>query len=345
MKEFFLSFVQGEYFDRTKSQTMLALMILSFPLALQVKRKTDWLCSGLFLWSLLTGISYLWWQVEHETLTEYANCAIGVTKTLLVIVTVTFSVMSLSTKSLGHALTFFAHFCLFDSVLMLLNHGNGVMLNQSMDASFVACLMPLFFRRISTWTLLATVPILAVLLSGSSTGLIVAALSVFSLLRSKKSLFVSLIVAVCLLPFVSLNHSILNSNGRVELWKETWVYFKSFGKWWAGFGPGTFIHYEQRIRTFQDSSRVWQAFRWPHNEWIKIGFELGITGLILSLCIWLKSLKNSWMSPWLFSSVLAMGVAITTQPIMAHVIVDVYAALLIKESFCKSETPLTHRAA
>jgi len=264
----------------------------------------------------------------------------------------------------------FAVLCLLSSGALVFRYfsgpyANSIIGNSAADASFIAAMAPLVWARHSSkiWpntflvsTLALFLPVVAVILAGSSTGvaaLIVAALSIAAVsTRNRRAVGISCaaIILVTLSAFFFMKEDFFNDNGRFRIWGlhlnalfsgfqnvrglEAMVGVRS-PEWLFGAGGGTFIAYAGSIQS-EGHQGIMTAFLFAHNEWVQIFFEYGAAGLLLAIGIFLYALRKAVDRPWLFSALFTYGFISLTQYPLRFFVPALFGACLLREAFLDS---------
>lgn len=75
---------------------------------------------------------------------------------------------------------------------------------------------------------------------------------------------------------------------RKVIWRTTWRRTRRWPAWLIGYGAGTF---QMHSRTWRRSMRLKEVFHEAHNDWLELGYEYGLIGL-LAIAWWV------WRMPW-----------------------------------------------
>lgn len=206
--------------------------------------------------------------------------------------------------------------------------------NSAMDASFIACLLPMSFQMITKgkYKKLGLFSFfsmcIAIVLSKSSTG--IAALGVASaayllIEYGKKSIKYIATLAALLsgVAWIYLRDELLNPNGRYSIWNMDLRFFWHETHRAIGAGAGTFFFWgpeiqkieeikqlmvpcgmecslscglskEQAVKVLMDQHREMSLFVWMHNSWLQIIFEMGIVGFAGIIILYYFLINRSW---------------------------------------------------
>ena len=209
----------------------------------------------------------------------------------------------------------------------------GFLGNASINSTFIACTIPLFAfnetkkdidNLLSTiggavaFIFVAMIPLLAVVLSGSSMGVGVAIVAIVSYLISLKTSYMtnttikitSIIVVSCIgltISYLTFGENLFDASGRFYILPIGWDWLMTYGSWALGEGQGASQLIVPLIQKLSGPPRSY--FYFFHNDWFQIFFELGIVGIFFSGLVGVCALIKSYSRPWLFSAVCAYGTA------------------------------------
>lgn len=217
----------------------------------------------------------------------------------------------------------------------------GLLGNPAMDASLIGSSYVIFLRNIRKLSLpyflpLAGVPVLAVLLTKSSTGLGCLCLSIlifsFTVSKGRRLLMFGLSVLLFGAGALTIKGDLFHDSGRFQEWSFYFTFWKNNLNIWFGAGSGAFI-------SFADIFRRDLLMIWLHNDWLQILFEQGIVGLLLVLGVWYKLCTASFPRPWLFASVISYGCMAFLQMPIRHPIATIVGLVLLAACFEKKPSP------
>lgn len=226
----------------------------------------------------------------------------------------------------------FIFLCFASSFLMVIKFALGFepysfMNNSAADACMIAVLFPFIAMDtheidLSDYWFLAFVPVLACIVSGSSTGIVAMSLSIafsvyFSIdgLKSMKWLRAAFIGGTfSAFPFIGVmlfKESFLNDNGRFSIWENAMKYWWQHHNIWLGAGPGKFYvegpmnQILSQVAPGQNIADAIKAnpaignslFTFMHNEYLQVLYEQGIIGLILFLSVGIVAFYKSNKKP------------------------------------------------
>lgn len=195
--------------------------------------------------------------------------------------------------------------------------------NSAADASIMAVLIPIICFRRSLWVhidpwltgLCFVLPVTAILISGSSTGVVALGIMLAAWLVSSKKLknvqgphliFLILVLSSLIaLAIYFMGHKFLEDSGRFFTWKvsmEFWVakanhIFGSAGGTYLTLGPAV-----QQAAYIKNGVTAFPQFFFMHNEYLQILFEQGAIGLTLIVAVAGTALYKARKLPWLFTS-------------------------------------------
>jgi hypothetical protein len=233
----------------------------------------------------------------------------------------------------------------------------GMLCNASMNASFIACALPIFLenkkhsqlydpRGILT-VLRFALPAFAVWLSQSTMGTLTLAITIgvytFLSLRSRAryALPVLLTVALCYTAQSGSGQAFWEDSGRYKVLKAAVADHvtrvdPTLGLLF-GSGLGT-MHFRLPWVLDQSGALAGQPTHWffLHNDWAQLLLETGVIGLFLALLVYFIMLKRSYGRPWLFACVVGYGFfALGNWPL--HLFMPaLFGALLVRQTFHES---------
>ena len=185
-------------------------------------------------------------------------------------------------SALDRAITFGL---LLDS-LWLLAGGPGVFVGNSQDTLVMALFLPLMWAH---WRYLAVAPVLAIV---AVPGIAAKGLLVLHLIY----------LSWWTLPVIIYYAFTL----KISRWHERGEFIAPYVRWWAayanswiGTGPGSF---EWLTATQGLGSRMWL-----HNDWLQIGFEFGLVGLVIFAIAYYHLARKSQDPGFFFLLAVAMA--------------------------------------
>lgn len=221
---------------------------------------------------------------------------------------------------------------------MILGKSGFLMKNASMDACFIALMIPFLYEQLGklklgmTAPLFYLTPVFAILATEAAMPRIMLAFLVFAFLgreiierytyildpREKRKVFSFSLCALTLtigsLCVVTWN-DLADSSGRGAMWRATYDYFEKNTNHWLGFGLGSFQIHAPIIQKVYDldfkHGYKFGAMAWLHNDWGQVLFETGIIGLILITLLYLVALYRSYDHKRLFYSLLLLAIFTT----------------------------------
>lgn len=198
-----------------------------------------------------------------------------------------------------------------------------VLTNGSLDACFVAILMPVVWTfRKHSYAILALM-FLAVVVSKSTTALLTILVIISGYLISNYGFK----AIAYLIPFsasiygigaYAVGNKFLGDSGRFRIWKMMFGFWEQKANHFIGTGPGSFWIYSQTIQkpNWNGAPERLAVFPWMHNDWLQILFEQGYIGISCVLFLFAAMLWKSFDRPILFSIVLGFGfIGITQFPL------------------------------
>lgn len=246
--------------------------------------------------------------------------------------------------------------------------------NAAADACLVAVLFPIVLRRLllreslRPWarrglnSCFMALPIAAVAVSGSSTGLVALTLgvTVYGLIRSRSLYAIFGAIPCALLAgaglyFFSPDIPFADS-GRVKVWRDSFAFFSRTMDpgaielyrsnvdprvlWYLdleasqafGFGSGSYLHLSTGIQ-LANGQFAGSIFPFMHNDWLEILFNEGYVGLFLALLAGLHALLRALDRPEIFAALLTYGAIMLVQFPLRYAGAGFLGALLCAEAF------------
>lgn len=284
-----------------------------------------WL-AALLLW-LVSQSAFVWIWVENRYISVKIYDQVNIrffsadsTAKLLILV---FPILVLAHNrkqilGIGRTLvasTMFINFCFVvyefffeDLFCRNINTCGGVMRNPSMNASLVACCIPIIHRMFRGKISLAFMgwSLLYALLVKSNMGLAMSIMAISMIYWRRIYLVALASIPVFLLAPVFFRHKLMTSGGRLEMWGRImgkWLFAENGSIHWTniipgmGFGTfGIFSHAIQRGGSDLDINGELYWWAWLHNDWLEIAFVAGIIGFVLFLGTYLESIYRYYKS-------------------------------------------------
>jgi O-antigen ligase len=242
--------------------------------------------------------------------------------------------ITMTTEAMSFSITVFAFAAIVDAFIMIYRvlyygtyfQGCWVMTNASLDASFLALMLPYLFGGTTTEhpkskVFIISLILIAICFTKSNTGVFAVgiALSAWAIstfrFRAAPLILVSLLFILGVGTFYMGNKFGENS-GRLQMWNTMMGYWMPNINHWVGAGPGAVESYGPAIQILAHGSKGdIMIFPWMHNDWLQVLFEQGILGLCLVWALFVYMLKYSFKRPVLFSMVVTYGfIALTQYP-------------------------------
>jgi O-antigen ligase len=234
---------------------------------------------------------------------------------------------------------------LLDPVFMFFNDHYWVMGNHSVDASFLACMIPLLVKEKFPLPVIGLI-LIEILLTKSVTAMSAVALGlvIFGLLYyGKRSL--TLTIPTVLIGFglcdlfmihfhgsgiIASSNSILQDHGRFYTWHECFEYYWGHFQPWFGTGIGTYWTWGTLV---QLANKQRDIFYWLHNDWLQIFFEYGIIGFSLVVWVYGVALYRLKKRPLLFTSFSLFGYSAFTQMPLRQPLFALLGGYLLFEAY------------
>lgn len=306
--------IQALIHDPWRSHQFIVMSILVISLAVQAYFRLGLIAASALGYCLFSALLVFQNPISHygqvQTSVDGTSAIAFAILEMLAILALT-----LTYDASAFILSLFEAVAVLDSILMLIL-GYGLLNNSSMDAAFVALLIPRIYfvgQNRSSWIGAAITSLLCtatVLKAGGSTGvaiLTVEALAWMAITKNPRILALPVLIA-CGAAF-TLRHRLLESSGRFDLWTQCMAWWQLNTSAWFGTGIGTFEVLGPLIQNRQVS-----VFLFMHNEYLQLLFEGGVIGLVLGLALYsqcvVRSLKNA---EWLTITWAGLGVAMLAQ--------------------------------
>ncbi len=332
-----------------------ALMLAAISLVYSYKIGKVWgyACSGITATTILSGLSVIFWfhRYNDEPFALQSSLRQASAMALLAFIILTVSLRGLPGKSLrfmeiAYGVSGFITSCVIIA-WKLIGHDvtRQVPLfdNPSMAASFGAVTLfvldkhlEYYLRHWAPRAMVWATTIIAVLLTGASTPLLVLMVGTFTMLAMSQFLwfyFIPLAVLPAVGVYVYGAHDLLQSTGRFPLWKWTvqWWSKQAYGcdilaggdcHWWRvehfwvwAFGVGTGVMRVQTPMIQVDNGMsvehgTWMF--WQHNDWLTIGIEQGVFGFTALMIFCAAIIWKARQYPYLCATLTAFGAMMTT---------------------------------
>lgn len=194
--------------------------------------------------------------------------------------------------------------------------------SSSMGPTLVAATAPFLWDRLPKkgWGIIRGLPILACLLSNSTAtffvlGVVIAMTLIYQMPKKNQYLVIPAVSAASVGGMLFLGH--LLQNRELFSTRLRWDFWVTAIKWWwpnalhlIGTGPGSVGYYLPQLVQAQFPGMV---PIWMHNDWLQTLFEQGYFGLLSMICVVGTVLYKSWNRPVLFTSVIAVCLAMGAQ--------------------------------
>jgi hypothetical protein len=318
-------------YDHFRNTQVFGLIVLLLILSFKLLKEFGLSIALLFFHSASYGVYVMHFSNGYYKDYFHNICAVSGRATLTIVL---MAVLALYLNPAYKKLHLVAYLGLLNSFLVL-GHGYfyggfyGMLNNHSFDATFIACCYPIIafipsvnLNKISIkeyiWIFIcAFVPLIAIIKVGQSSAYAVLFTSMAAyILSHKKSILLSIstILVGLFFSIYRLKDTAFEGSGRFGVWDSSIILFNDMDSKISGFGIGTaewMIPFSQ-IRA-NGGKFPSDFFTWMHNDYLQVLFEQGYIGLILLIIICINSIYKSYKLPWLFSTVIALLVAMSTQ--------------------------------
>lgn len=241
----------------------------------------------------------------------------------------------------------FLTFAAVDSIVMLAKFFSGhepyfLFNNPAIDASFLACCLPMTFSKYKARMPMCLLLITACFITFTSSSILGISTAIFFFFISEYKFKLKYLLIFGLYPiffgivgyFTQLNQ-LWNSSGRAHVWEISFNYWRQAVDTYIGAGTGTFAVYGptlQVIEAIKNKVAGVDGFFWAHNDWYQILFENGLVGIILALMVFSQAVWRIRYRPMIFSMLLTFGALAFIQMPLRHIIFTVFGAWLLLES-------------
>lgn len=341
----FLSIFFAQNPNLFRTQAQIGLLFAAFTLSIVVFKRWRFLTAGIvfFIFAAMAIMTF----ASSTSKAEWQVSMAAVSFAWLV--SISLSMATVSKKSLDNIFEALAWVEIVTCCILITKWALGLdpyvwMNNHSADAAMVAVLYPVLnfrpnrFQSGKLWwsRFTAALPILAVVVAGSSTGLaamLVMVTTYFWFHRQKPAfLIVGFLLIVTTLPgILFLRHSLMTDSGRFATWGLMMRYWWENVNVWVGSGSGSFFLLGpavQKVNGWPDGS----LFAYMHNDFLQVLFEQGILGLAAFIVFCLVICRQSIDKPWLFSALFTYGFTMLTQFPLRMFASALIGALLVRES-------------
>lgn len=317
-------------------------------------------CSGLlalaFLFFTVHGMVYALFPPEiysNFQVEEIVGFESLILKAVLIFVVTSWTVHFLRTKTLERMFLFLA---VVNAMAVTLLPGHYFIFNNpAVDGSFLACTLPFFLRDKKRFY--SGLMILACVITGSSTAIVGVGIAISMYMLAKNKFTKKEIAAAALLlcstafsGYMLLGQTLFDSSGRYTLWATFFDFFKKAVNPWFGAGLGTFQMHgrgllaAKALKSCSDlgtealtneclKTTVAIGFPTLHNEWLQVGFETGVVGLIVVLTVFTTAIYKLRQRPAEFASLVTFGCMAITQMPLRIFFYGMFGAFLIVTAF------------
>ncbi len=354
----------------------LGLLFCCLVVSSWVKKAYGWLPAIAFFYFTASGISriaaplFFWPGVPIEMVSTLESI-VSQSTLYVVLITLCFSRRSDYMGAVFVLLGF------LNSVAILVEFARGrppcfLFNNPAMDAGFVAVTFPPLLNF--AWQklhrkFLLIVPITALFVTDSSTGVMGACLAVGAYLCAKyKFHWKAIAHAVAWgslfsgVGFLLQKDVLLNSDGRTAIWKQTFAFWMNKGLnfqeltakgpaylcavmfndlyHYIGTGLGTFFLWGPSLQLTEavklDPNAVkdhFNAFFWLHNDWLQVLIETGWLGLAITASVVIVALVKAKRSPAVFASLATYAAIAVIQMPLRHFLFAAFGMFLLSKAF------------
>jgi hypothetical protein len=312
-----------------QNQTFLCLFIVCFVASFCLMKKLGVMGGLFFGWAMSNGcwVSCYGTSPYQFDLSRYYVFGHTCMRYMLMIISVALTV-SMIRKT--EWLTKMVMVIVLANSVLLLSRTSGLFYCDSIDASFGAITFPLFLARHRAWKAMSALVVASIAVSGSSAAFLGLMLSTLIYLRNYRLIPYGLAMGGVAYELIPHHHALFYSNGRIELWKSAWAFFKEHHDWhWIGSGLGTYAYFEPEFRSVNG---VYQRWLFTHNDPAEIGWTLGGIGFGLFALTYGVTVLRSRFKPDRFASLITFGFCMMTQPLLHNYVATLLAAIFVRES-------------
>lgn len=173
----------------------------------------------------------------------------------------------------------------------------------SFAAAFCACAIP--FLPPWFWPIV----LITILTHHASTALLIVAAQAFVVVlkaRNKKWLlgYLGLLFLFLGIAYFHKQGAFLYGNGRVEKYADVMHFWTRRSSWIAfGVGPGSFMW----VDLMRNGFAFYDPWLQLHSDWLQILWELGETGLALTIVVFARAARNVWNEPRKLSALFGLA--------------------------------------
>lgn len=318
-------------------ELFLVLILLVSYFAYHIGSKSKSVVAGLLSgWILISGI-----MVSHNPgiVSSIIDMRLRViaAKGFCVVSMFLFLISTIDRKWVSSMFLFFEIMAIIQTIL-LLKYGVGLFSADSMDAAFVAVILPISFLRPKQYPywfqfiLMAIPPFILFAPRLGNTFFVALATMTFSYLALKRKrialiLTIPLIAGIMALSYRMNGISFFRHADRTEQWKFFMNWLFENEKQWLGTGLSTFQWVGPILQ-----NKTTDIFIWMHSEPLQIIFEQGLLGFALALILTYQCLSRSVKTPWLFVASIGLITISLTQFPLRYPVGQFLTLLLIRAS-------------
>lgn len=301
-----------------KIQLFVTILICIYFISISdIFKNVSYSAKALFAWICFSGFAVLSLPLyQNMGFVSNVNLKIIAGNSLFYFIFLTIFVFSLSVKNFKIMIKIMGYACIFSSTSVIARHLYGLTpwgigLNSSTEGTYLAIMMPFVFfsnniKIINKYYIIKIIPVIAIFITTSSVGIfgMIFSFIVYFAIKNKKILPLILPTLICVgASYFFIGKNFFSSSTRVGQWILSFNWWKQHANPYLGTGVGTYFGFGPLIQSINKYELKGGYFVNAHNDWLQIGFELGLIGLILSVVLFIDLLKKSKNSPWLFASI------------------------------------------
>jgi hypothetical protein len=341
---FFLGFT-ATVPNHFQSQNMAGLFVVTLFIARDIWEQATWSSALLFIMSTWSALWFSHWprtDFLHYSQAIQLNMVMTGSQSALFTIGIAVFVLYLMRDELDLWLNGFVFLSLGSALFTIYNFffsdvAVGILNNCSIDAVFFALTVPLIIKNRKFWVLpfIAVAMIMELYQWHSVTGILMLVSYLFIWLWFSGRWAALGFCAGGILGLAYLRFSTWSSllgliNGRQEVFQDTVATFKLLHHYVFGNGAGSFISILVPVQAVKHPDTLWL---WAHDEVLQIGFELGAVGLLLVLVLYVTMVKRSYKTPWLFMTVVGLGISALSQYPLRLFPTALFSAMACKKCF------------
>lgn len=232
--------------------------------------------------------------------------------------------------------------CIVNSLMILSEYNldlpNGFLLNNGVDAIFVACTIPFLYKNNWKNFVLMCIPIAAIVVSKSSTPFfmllgVLGVLSVHSL-KIKLSKIIGPGLIICGIAYLAYPNLLGHSN-RLETWQLMLTYWRDSFSLVFGSGIGTYWVLAPFIHQAVNGVVPEGVLTHFHNEYLQVLFETGFVGLFFMLGLLFLAVKKLYAKKdyAVLASLIALSISALTWNPLRYMLLSIITVFVLRVAY------------